>query len=119
MKSYLQEDREVVVWWGSSIECVSALTRRSLAGEVDEEEMIRSLDRLDKLEASWEEVVPSRSIRSSAKRLLRVHPLRAADAIQLAAALAISEGAPETAEIVSLDERLNRAAGREGLRVIR
>lgn len=118
MKLHLQEDRDMVVWWGSPVECVSALSRRSLAGELDEDEFARALDRLDKLEASWEEVIPNRSIRSVARRLLRVHPLRAADALQLAAALAASEGAPETLEIVTLDDRLSRAAGREGLRLL-
>lgn len=118
MKRHLTDDRDIVVWWGTPVECVSALTRRALAGEVEEQEVLNALIRLDKLESSWEEVVPSRPIRALARRLLRVHSLRAADALQLAAALSASEGAPGTLEILTLDERLKQAAGREGLRTI-
>ena len=38
------------------------------------------------LSSGWHEVVPSSRVRSAAERLLRVHPLRAADSLQLAAA---------------------------------
>jgi hypothetical protein len=51
-------------------------------------------------------------------RLLRVHALRAGDALQLAAALVAAEGQPGSLEIVTLDERLALAASREGLRVV-
>jgi hypothetical protein len=46
-------------------------------------------------------------------RLLRVHPLRAAGALQLAAALEWA-GAPPDGELVTFDERLREAAVREG-----
>jgi len=49
--------------------------------------------------------------------LLRVHPLRAGDSLQLAAAIIAAEHEPATLEFVSLDERLNEAASREGFRV--
>jgi hypothetical protein len=52
-----------------------------------------------------------------ARRLLRVHPLRAADSLQLAAAVLASEGRPSTLEFVCLDDRLGIAAQREGFRV--
>jgi predicted nucleic acid-binding protein len=43
-----------------------------------------------------------------------VHPLRAADALQLAAAVVAAEGIPASLSIVTLDERLAAAARREG-----
>jgi hypothetical protein len=49
-----------------------------------------------------------------ARRVLRVHALRAADALQLAAALLVSEGNPGSLEVVTLDDRLLDAARREG-----
>jgi hypothetical protein len=55
----------------------------------------------------------------TAQRLLRVHPLRAADSLQLAAAIVAAEGDPATLEFVGLDDRLNDAAAREGFRVVR
>ena len=70
------------------------------------------------LSVSWQEVVPSGAVRNVAQRLLRVHPLRAADALQLAAATIASEREPASLEFVSLDERLNVAAQREGFIVI-
>lgn len=53
------------------------------------------------------------------KRLLRVHPLRAADSLHLAAAIAAAELEPSSLESVSLDARLNDAAAREGFRIVR
>lgn len=55
----------------------------------------------------------------AAARLLRVHPLCAADALQLAAARMAAEDRPETLPFVTLDDRLALAAQREGFEVIR
>ena len=57
---------------------------------------------------------PARNCGSPAKRLLRVHDLRTADALQLAAAVYVAEARPSTLEFVSLDDRLLAAARREG-----
>jgi predicted nucleic acid-binding protein len=51
-------------------------------------------------------------------RFLRVHPLRTADALQLAAAFIAAEGRPSSLEVVTLDERLAAAARKEGFVVI-
>jgi hypothetical protein len=56
-------------------------------------------------------------LRTVAERLLRVHPLRAAESLQLAAAIVAAEREPVTLDLVSLDERLGDAASREGFRV--
>lgn len=53
-----------------------------------------------------------------AHRLLRVHPLRAADALQLAAATIAAERRPPTLTFVTLDDRLRAAADREGFRIV-
>jgi len=63
---------------------------------------------------TWTELLPSEAIRASAERLLAVHPLRAADAFQLGAALAWCGGRPPGHGIVTLDSRLRDAATREG-----
>ena len=62
--------------------------------------------------------MPSASLRRIAERLLRLHSLRASDSLQLAAALTAADQDPATLEIVCLDERLARAARREGFRVL-
>jgi len=58
------------------------------------------------------------TVREAARRLLRVHDLRAADALQLAAAVVASENRPSTMQIVCLDARLAGAALREGFRIL-
>ncbi len=60
------------------------------------------------------QIDPSDEIRASARRFLRMHPLRATDALQLAAALIAAERRPSTLTVVTLDDRLRDAAGREG-----
>ena len=80
--------------------------------------MTLALQRLRQLSAGWHEVDPSDEIRESAVRFLRVHPLRAADALQLAAAFAAAERRPTSLELVTLDDRLADAARKEGFVVL-
>jgi predicted nucleic acid-binding protein len=111
-------DPDVVTWWGTAVECVSALARLEREAAVDAADLRRATERLDALELAWAEVVPSDQVRGLAARLLRVHPLRAGDALQLAAALVAAEGHPSSVAMVTLDERLAVAAEREGLKVV-
>jgi predicted nucleic acid-binding protein len=77
-----------------------------------------ALRRLQQLADAWHEIDPSDAIRETAERFLRVHPLRAADALQLAAAFAASEQRPTSLEIVTLDDPLADVARKEGFAVI-
>ena len=113
-QALLAEDASMVVWWGTRLECASALARAERAGV----HVQPARERLDLLAATWAEVEATEPLRRAATRLLRVHPLRAADALQLAAAVIWSEGAPGL-PFVTLDDRLAEAADREGFRVIR
>ncbi len=63
--------------------------------------------------AEWSEVLPGERIRQRAERLLLTHPLRAADAFQLAAALIWAEETPQGLEVVCLDQNLREAALKE------
>jgi predicted nucleic acid-binding protein len=80
--------------------------------------MVDALERLNALVQAWQEVQPIVRIRQTAIRLLRVHGLRAADALQLGAALAVAEDQPASLQVVTLDDRLGQAAEREGFRVV-
>lgn len=113
VRQWLGEDDELVVWWGSAIECASAIARMHQDGHLSAtaERDARSL--LDMLRTSWFEVQPGDAVREQAMRLLRVHSLRAADALQLAAALEWA-GSPPQGGFVTLDDRLLDAALREG-----
>jgi predicted nucleic acid-binding protein len=110
----LERDPVMLVWWGTRIECTSAVARRERDGALGVADSDAALQRLRDLSAEWQEVVPADSIRTTAQRLLRVHPLRAADSLQLAAAIIAAGHEPATLEFVSLDARLNEAASREG-----
>ncbi len=110
----LEDDPVVLVWWAASVECASAISRREREGALTLAESGEALARLDLLAGSWHEVVPSDAVRTVARRLLRTHPLRAADSLQLAAAIVASEHEPSTIPFVGLDARLNEAAIREG-----
>lgn len=113
-----ERDPDLVVWWATDMECVSALARLERDGILDGPSMVDALERLDALGQAWQEVQPIVRIRQTAIRLLRVHGLRAADAIQLGAALTVAEDQPASLEVVTLDERLGQAAQREGFRVV-
>jgi hypothetical protein len=107
----------MVVWWSTEVECVSALARLERDGDLSPAAVVLALERLAATSAAWQEVAPTARVRAVATRLLRVHPLRAADAFQLAAATVAAEDEPRSIALVTLDDRLARAAEREGFRV--
>jgi predicted nucleic acid-binding protein len=117
--SLLEGDPEVLVWWGTPVECVSALARREREGALSSAGAGAAVERLRQLAGAWQEVLAVDAIRTVAQRLLRVHPLRAADALQLAAAVVASEHEAASLPFVCLDERLADAAAREGFPIVR
>ena len=117
-RATVRRDPAIVTWWGSRIECASALNRLERDGRFKGDGLDRSLDQLGLLADSWIEIEPLEQVRKRAIRLLRLHPLRAADALQLAAALTAAGEDPQRLDLVSSDERLSAAARREGFRVL-
>ena len=113
----VNEDPEVAIWWATPVECASALARLEREAALTPADAADAFRRLDLLARSWFEIEPHDELREVARRLLRVHPLRAADALQLAAAYLAAERRPPTLEVVTLDERLRLAALKEGFRV--
>jgi hypothetical protein len=77
-----------------------------------------ALTRLTAVRDAWHEIQPVQTIKAIAVRLLRVHPLRAADSTQLAAALVAANGQPSSLPFVCFDERLSEAAAKEGFEVL-
>jgi predicted nucleic acid-binding protein len=118
MQALAAADPVLLVWWGTAVECGSALARLERAAALDREAARTAFDRLAQLTASWQEIEAGDLVRETAIRLLRVHPLRAADSLQLAAAFVTSEGRPSTLDFVTLDDRLGLAAQKEGFPVI-
>jgi predicted nucleic acid-binding protein len=117
-RSLLRDDRDMVVWWGTPVEVLSALARAERGGEVPPADIDLARRALDDLSERWNEVLPSDEVRERAGVGLLHHPLRAGDALQLAAALTWSRGRPRGHGFVSLDERLGDAARREGFEIL-
>ena len=113
----LAADPAMLVWWATPVECASAIARRERDGSPSAAEAGIARDQLDELGASWSEVLPSRQLRATPQRLLRVHTPRAADSLEPATAIIAAEHEPRSLPFVCLDERLNAAAAREGFRV--
>jgi hypothetical protein len=118
MQALAGKDPAMLVWWASDVACASAIARLERDGVLAEPGVTQAFDRLKQLAAAWHEVDPSDPVRETAVRFLRVHPLRAPDALQLAAAFVAAERRPSSLEIVTLDDRLAGAARKEGFEVI-
>jgi predicted nucleic acid-binding protein len=118
MRAEYLRDPEIVTWWSTEVECVSAITRLEREGRLTSPGLAVAISRLAAIEANWQEIRPTERLRTTAKRLLRTNALRAADALQLAAAIVAAVGEPRLLPILTLDERLARAAEREGFPVI-
>jgi len=114
----LDEDVQVVVWFLSVVEIISALTRRRRDSTLTPGDFRKAKEQLLFLEKFWSEVISVDRVRERARRLLESHPLRAADALQLAAALIASEEQPKDLPFVTLDYRLALAAESEGFMVL-
>jgi predicted nucleic acid-binding protein len=108
-----------VVWWGTVIEAVSSLNRLTREGTLTAKESGQAFARLDYLRGHWNEIQPIEEVRHRAERLLRIHKLRAADALQLAAALVWCGNRPQGRALIGADGSLLQAAGAEGFTVIR
>ena len=118
LQALARRDPDILAWWGSQVECASALARLERASLLDLKGAALAFDRLKQLAEGWHEIEPSEVVRENAVRFLRVHPLRAADALQLAAAFLAAERRPSSLEIVTLDDRLADAARKEGFELI-
>ena len=86
----LRDDPVLALWWSTPVECESAMQRRVREGALDAVAARSARARLADLAGSAHEVPPSAALRTLALRLLRTHPLRAADALQLAAAVTLA-----------------------------
>ena len=118
MTALYREDAAVVTWWGTPIECVSAIARLERDGALTASGVRNALERLEAARPSWAEVPAIDDVRDHAIRLLRVHALRAADSMQIAAALVACNVVPRGVAFVTLDSRQGVAAEREGFSVV-
>jgi len=114
----LRADPVMAVWALTRTELVSAIRRRERSGDLDAASVATALGRVATRAARWTEVDALEEVQQRAERLLGVHALRAADALQLGAALALFDDRPRGRFFLTRDADLAGAAGREGFSVI-
>ncbi len=114
----LERDPEVALWWGAPIECASVLMHARRQERISLADFQKSQALIDHLRARAVEVQPTEAARARALRILSVHALRAAGALELAAALIWCQERTHGVSFVSVDEPLRLAAALEGFRVL-
>lgn len=113
-ESQYVSDPQMVVWWATPVECLSAVARLRRDGVIDDHAEEEARSSLTTLADYWREIPPTAQLREQAIRLLRFHPLKAADSLQLAAALEWAGKSPSAGVFLTLDDRLRKAARKEG-----
>ena len=112
--AWVARDDAMVVWTLTPVEVVSAL-RRLVRDQTLDEAIARSAEvRMEEIVRTCHVIIDVEPVKSLATRLLRLHALRAADALQLGAALHWTEGHPQGRTLHTLGSRLALAAQREG-----
>jgi uncharacterized protein len=106
----LYKSYEVVVWWATSVEIASALARLVRMKQLNPGDWAQARRLAGDLADSWSVVQPSDALRAKATVLLNQYDLRAADALQLAAALEWCESMPRGRAFVCSDQALLQAA---------
>ena len=74
--------------------------------------------RLERLRRRWREMQPSEALRTQAEAFLTSYPLKAADALQLAAAYIWCLGTPQSRLFISGDSQLLQAARQVGFHTV-
>jgi predicted nucleic acid-binding protein len=110
----LQSDPRMTVWWTTIVECHAAIAQGERGQEYAPADADKARARLEAIHGDWNEIAPTEEVRERASTLLMRHALRAADALQLAAALTWARGRPRGHAVLTLDARLGAAARGEG-----
>jgi predicted nucleic acid-binding protein len=117
-RSWLRRDPVVVVWALTRVELLSAMARRERKEPASARALASARARVLAAWEEWSEIVALEPVRRQAERLVSVHPLRAADALLLGAALVATDLDPAGLAFVTFDERLATAALKEGFSVV-
>jgi len=119
VRAWLADDTTIAIWSLTRVELVSGVERRAREGRLNAKQRRNALRDIARLCDDAHEVTDVLAVRARATTLLSHHPLRAADACQLAAALLVAAASPtHTMTMVVFDQRLAAAADVEGLDVL-
>jgi len=118
VRNWYRTDSEIIVWTLTRVELLSAIARRRREDSRSTPMLTAARRNIIRAWDGWSEVTTVELVRRHAERLVESYPLRAADALQLGAALMAAEGDPRNLEFVTLDRNLADAAEREGFPVL-
>lgn len=105
------------VWWETSVEICSALARLEREGKISAQKRSKAENRLEILEKVWTEIEPESRIKELARTFPAIYELKAADSLQLAAALVWCKEIPKNKDFVSGDTKLLKAAENIGFTI--
>lgn len=114
---WLTADDRICTWALTRVELLSAVERRAREGVLTASGRREAIQVVTAITAAATEVLDVEAVRVRAASLLARHSLRAADAMQLGAALVVADGGLGGIPFVCLDRRLAGAAVREGFEV--
>lgn len=118
MRKRWRETERIVVWWGTTVEVRSAISRLLSEGTLTARGRQHALARLEVLRQEWREMMPGDKVRSIAEGLPELYDLRALDSFQLAAALVWCNEKPKNRTFVCNDSKLSAAAQTAGFNVV-
>jgi predicted nucleic acid-binding protein len=113
----LRADPAVVVWTLTRVELLSALARRRREEPAAARRLLGAKREILSAWPRWSEVTAVEVVRRHAERVVDTHAIRAADALQIGAALVAAAEDPATLEFVTFDQPQAAAAEREGFQV--
>lgn len=118
VRAWYRMDPDVTVWSLSRVELFSAIARRRREDRQSPEPYRAARAQIIRVWDEWSVVDAYQAVLQQAERTIELYPLRAADALQLGAALVAADGDPASLEFVTLDRRLADAASREGFPIL-
>ena len=118
VKNWVRSDSEIIVWTLTRVELLSAIARRRREDSRSLSMLAAARRNIVRAWDGWSEITAVELVRRHAERLVEAYPLRAADALQLGAALIAAEDNPRNLEFVTLDRSLADVAEREGFPVL-
>jgi hypothetical protein len=111
-------DSGITTWMMTRVEVISGIARRKREWPALLAGWNRAIREVQEVASRWTEISDAAAARLHAERIVMDYPLRAADALQLGAAIVAADGDPQSLELVTLDRRLADAARREGFPVL-
>jgi predicted nucleic acid-binding protein len=102
----LVKEYSIVAWWSTPIEVASAIQRLTRTGEITQQESMTAYQRRKKLLRACREIQATETVREQAEVLIQNYPLKAADALQIAAAWVWTMGDPAGSTLISGDRQV-------------